>query len=282
MVTAGLLGGVVALGAIRLAGGVEPAQGDLRAGELAELRSEVAALRAKLELERQARLELADEVADLRPAGRAAPVGRDLADASEPRPAPPESPPAVEATPGSTLDEDEKRVAAESGPVAFDDERLLSVGAHPSDVERLRESWEAVELEKLYLSDVATREGWRRSDRYRREYRALERSLREELGEEDFDRLLYATGRPNRMVVRNVLDRSPAFDAGLQPGDVIVRYDGRRIFSHGELKRGTVGGEAGEFVTVEVQRSGDLVTLDVVRGPLGVMLQAENRPPEGS
>ena len=58
------------------------------------------------------------------------------------------------------------------------------------------------------------------------------------------------------MVVRDVLERSPAKQAGLEPGDTILRYDDKRVFAVGELRHATAQGEPGEFVRIEVAENG--------------------------
>jgi S1-C subfamily serine protease len=123
------------------------------------------------------------------------------------------------------------------------------------------------------------REGWNQNPRYRQELRQLERDLRQELGDEDYDWLRYATGESNRVVVRDVLDRTPANRAGIRPGDSVRSYADRRIFTPGELKRATSRGEVGEWVRVELEREGEIVSVSVQRGPLGVVLDAETRIP---
>ena len=76
-----------------------------------------------------------------------------------------------------------------------------------------------------------------------------------------------------------VTSGSAGAGAGLLPGDVILRYDGQRIFETEGLQRATRGGSAGEPVSVVVQRDGSPVRLTVPRGPSGVFVTAERRPP---
>jgi hypothetical protein len=161
----------------------------------------------------------------------------------------------------------------------FDAATLVAAGLDPRRAEALRERWEEHELEKLYLRDQAAREGWMVSPRHRREQHALVAQLREEIGEEDYAALLYATGKPNAVEVTDVLARSPARDAGLEAGDEILRYDGKRVFRPNELRLATATGEPNEVVSIEVRRDGRPLTLRVRRGPLGVILQSTTRPP---
>ncbi|NND61016.1 MAG: PDZ domain-containing protein, partial [Gammaproteobacteria bacterium] len=123
---------------------------------------------------------------------------------------------------------------------------------------------------------------WLGSQRYRDELRALNErqgSIRDDLSPADYDRYLYALGRPNRVTVNNVLSGSPADQAGLQAGDQILSYDGQRVFNSGEIRRATTSGLAGQSVAVEVERDGQTQVLYLPRGPLGVQMGSTVTPP---
>ncbi|HEM47607.1 MAG TPA: PDZ domain-containing protein, partial [Alphaproteobacteria bacterium] len=90
---------------------------------------------------------------------------------------------------------------------------------------------------------------------------------------------LYASGDRNRVILAELLERSPAAAAGIEPGDELISYDGERVFRAAELKRLTTEGEAGAPVELRVRREGEIVRLFVERGPLGVRLRMETRPP---
>ena len=134
-------------------------------------------------------------------------------------------------------------------------------------------------MERLELLDRAMREGWAKDPSYRLERRALNLRLREEMGEDLYDQLLYAVGRNNRLAIRDVLMRSPAEAAGIERGDHILRYDDARVFDAFELRGATSAGRRGESVPVELLRNGRRVRIIVPRGPLGVKLQAQRVPP---
>jgi membrane-associated protease RseP (regulator of RpoE activity) len=91
-----------------------------------------------------------------------------------------------------------------------------------------------------------------------------------ELGDADYERYLQAAGRPTAIPVRDVLASSPAERSGLQPGDEIVAYGGKRVFDMSELNALTLEGVPGESVIVDVRRAGQSVQLVMPRGPLGV------------
>jgi hypothetical protein len=95
-------------------------------------------------------------------------------------------------------------------------------------------------------------------------------TLRAELGEQDYERFLTAQGRSTSVNITGVLASSPAERAGLQPGDEIVSYDGKRVFDIGELNELTLGGTSGESVVVDVRRNGQNLQIVLPRGPIGV------------
>ena len=93
-----------------------------------------------------------------------------------------------------------------------------------------------------------------------------------ELEESDYDRYLYASGRPNRLEAGEVLAGGSANHAGLRKGDVILRYDDVRIFGPGDLLVTSSRGEGGSSVRMEILREGRRRTLYIDRGPLGALM----------
>ena len=94
--------------------------------------------------------------------------------------------------------------------------------------------------------------------------------LRAELGDADYERFLAANGRPTSVGIGNVIPNSPAQNAGLQPGDEIVRYDGERVFSMMDMAGRIMQGEKEGNVVVDIVRDGVPMQLVLPRGPLGV------------
>jgi S1-C subfamily serine protease len=138
-------------------------------------------------------------------------------------------------------------------------------------------------MDLLYLRDQAIREGWLDTPRYEEAVEALRDSgpsLREELGDEDYDRFLHAAGRPNRVRVTSVFASSPGQIAGLQAGDTIVSYDGAPIRSGTDLRRATTGGAPDEPVTVRILRDGEPIDLSLLRGPIGIQMDAVSVAPD--
>lgn len=140
-------------------------------------------------------------------------------------------------------------------------------------------------MAQLYLRDQAEREGWIRTPRYfeaLQEIRSDLESIRNEMDDDAYARYLYAVGRPNQVTVRRVLSGSAAEIAGLQPGDILIGYEGSRIFAASEVRRATRDGNAGDTVTLEVLRDGQRIQTYVPRGPLGISMSSDSVLPPDS
>jgi hypothetical protein len=240
-----------------------------RAADLAAIAGELDALNAALDEERSRRAALELELAALR---------QDLADTEA----------AGESDPGAApADPTEKPSEPAGGPSTatprgrewFDAAALRERGIEDRHAEYLRERFEALQMEELYIRDQAAREGWLNQPRHHQEMQRLREEARENLGAEDFDWLLYASGRNNRVMVRDVLESSPANAAGIRSGDLILRYDDVVVLQPTDLTTATTKGEFGSGVAVEIQRGGDVQRLYVSRGPLGARIAAVRRPP---
>ncbi len=166
--------------------------------------------------------------------------------------------------------------AASQAPAADELARYLDAGLDPLLAAELKSRDDAARLARATLRDQAEREGWLDSARFTEELRDLavwHTTLRPELGDQAYDQFLYATGRPNRVVVREVLEGSSAAQSGLVAGDTILSYGGDRIFDTRSLQDATSGGSSGAQTLVEVLRNGERVTLYLPRGPLGAGLR---------
>jgi hypothetical protein len=95
--------------------------------------------------------------------------------------------------------------------------------------------------------------------------------LRNELGDDTYDRYLFASGRPNRVRVRGVMEGSAAEMAGLNGGDIVISYGSKRVFNFDDLRRLSYQGQPGESVVMEVRGAdGSISQLVMPRGPLGL------------
>ena len=161
----------------------------------------------------------------------------------------------------------------------FNGRLLEQAGLSNSEIEEVKEVWEEHEMEKLYLTDDANRNGTIRTKGFYDRLANLNRTVREELGDDLYDAFLYATGTPNRVMVKQVLENSPAGYSGLATGDVVIRYSGERIFHAARFKQATADGEVGRPVSIEVERDGEVFSFSIPRGPLGVQLSRGSHPP---
>jgi hypothetical protein len=178
------------------------------------------------------------------------------------------------------------RLADEADPAGghawFDERRFGASGIAERDVADLKRVFDEVELERLYLQNQATREGWP-DERLNAELTALGdrmTQVRSTYGDEVYDWFLYATNRPNRVLVEGVLGGSAAEEAGIRKGDVILSYDRERMFRPGPLVQGTLQGDLDDRVDVEIWRQGERIRVTLPRGPLGVRLGRKTAPPD--
>jgi len=162
----------------------------------------------------------------------------------------------------------------------FEEGELASLGLSPREIERIRLRWEEYTMETLYLQDARARGDSELTKReHRREMLRLRQELREDLGDDGYDAMLFATGQKNRVILRDVLETSPAFESGFRPGDELIQYGDERVFNPMVLKQLTARGTSGRSVEVLLLRDGELVRLFVPSGPLGIRMKIQVRPP---
>lgn len=78
----------------------------------------------------------------------------------------------------------------------------------------------------------------------------------------------FGLDRPRGALVASVVEHGPAQAAGMQPGDVIVAFDGKPIESTGELPLAVGATAPGEHATIEIMRAGKPRT---VQARIGVL-----------
>jgi len=143
---------------------------------------------------------------------------------------------------------------------------------------------QAQELKKLELRDKAAREGYLGTSSYIKELRKLqneEPSLRDEIGDDAYDKYLYTSGQDNRVQIISVMANSAAEQIGLKNGDVILSYGDQKLFEFRELQRATTKGARDEYINIHVMRDGALMDLWIQRGPLGIRLDMVRVKPQG-
>jgi hypothetical protein len=161
----------------------------------------------------------------------------------------------------------------------FDRDSLVQAGIPPHEVARLQARFEAFELELLYLQDEARRAQWK-PPRLQSEQSNARQEMRNEVGDDDYDAMLYAAGRKNRVIILDVLANSAAETGGLRKGDAILQYGDERIFDMNSLVSATREGERGALTEIRYERGGDVRRIFVPRGPIGVRLGRERRLPD--
>jgi len=77
-------------------------------------------------------------------------------------------------------------------------------------------------------------------------------------------RLATELGRDRGVEIVEVVDGSPAADAGLRPEDVIVEVDGESIGDVGDLQRLMVGDKIGRELILRIDRGGQTMRLGIV------------------
>ena len=175
--------------------------------------------------------------------------------------------------------------ARPSSPTTPEDRRFALVAAGVAEDRAADLVWRQgqQELDRLDLRDIAVREGWFGSDRYRDELSRIEKSsvdTREEIGENLYDRYLFATGVDNRVSIDSIIPGSAAEDAGLQPGDLIETYGKTRVFRYDDLRTATSEGERGELVPVQIRRGDGVIDAWLPRGPLGIRMDRSRIDPD--
>ena len=97
-----------------------------------------------------------------------------------------------------------------------------------------------------------------------------QKTLRSELGDDQYELYLQTTGRPTSVPVSGVAEGSAGSIAGIQAGDEVFNYDGNRVFNVLDLQEATRAGTPGQSVVIEVMRDGSPVTMVLPRGQIGI------------
>ena len=145
---------------------------------------------------------------------------------------------------------------------------LIEAGFAPDQAEWIVQREAEIEMERLQARYDAMRMAEEQGFMARRF--TDDSALRAELGETDYERYLDANGRSTTARIDTVIPNSPAHNAGIQPGDVIVRYDGERVYSMMDMAGRIMQNEQQGNVVVDIERSGVPMQLVIPRGPLGL------------
>jgi len=161
--------------------------------------------------------------------------------------------------------------------------RLQRAGFSREQAIAMTRDLDEVALERMNLRYRAAQEGWLDSPEFAE---ALEgttdgrRLIRDKYGDAAYDRYLYASLKPNRLVVKGVMAGSPAAAAGLRQGDMIVGVNGQRVYGLDDLTAATLAAGASASVAITVRRGDAEFVESVPPGPLGIHGGAGYAAPE--
>lgn len=183
---------------------------------------------------------------------------------------------------GTTSISSSKRYASALTQRLYNLDNLIRGGIDASAAEDIVRRKNSIELKRLQLQDLATREDYLNTALYfeqLEDINKLDISLREELGDERYDDYLFNSRQNNRIKISSVMLGSAAEQAGILKGDIVLDYDNRRMFSWSELKDATAQGELGEYVSISIYRNGEIFSFSVPRGALGMQLGSTRLEP---
>lgn len=161
-------------------------------------------------------------------------------------------------------------------------DNLIRGGIEPSLAEDIVRRKNSVELKRLALQDIATRDNYLNTQRFFDELSEINKqdiTLRQELGDQLYDEYLFNSKQNNRIRIASVMLGSVAEQIGIKKGDVVLSYNSNRMFTWQELKDATAEGQLGEYVSISIYRNGEIYSFSVPRGPLGVQLGATRLAP---
>lgn len=238
---------------------------ELTSGRKDDADDTLALLQLRLEQAEQERLRLAERIAALETVAGRAGAYPDAGTAT----------PAVEATgvTGSTALPQTFRSSVEA---------LIEAGIPAEQAAMIQARLDEYELTLLYLKDRASRENLLNTASYRKEQRdalAAYQTIRQDVGDDAYDRMLYALGRTNRVVVRDIMKNSSAEQYDLRANDRIIEYDGQRVFTGQELNTLVSQGTAGVPVLLRVQRDEQQLEFYLPQGPIGIRLATSREQP---
>lgn len=161
----------------------------------------------------------------------------------------------------------------------FSSQSLLALGLDSYEVDYLRNSFEQYQLEKINTRNNAASQGLSTSSRLTTELRNVEMRFRNDIGDDNYDKVLYASGEKNRLEISDMIDGSSGHNSGILPGDIIHSYGGERIFDPNTLYLKTKNGTDLESVEIVIERDGELISLLATGGRLGAKIQHIRIPP---
>ncbi len=159
-------------------------------------------------------------------------------------------------------------------------ERLLEAGINPTDAASIVAAVDQIALDRLELRYEAARDGTLNSSEFREamaEIPSARDYVREEYGEDAYDRYLYASGRANRVVITDVLQTSTAQQVGLEAGDVLLSMNDQRVYSSRDIM--AIASSSSGSVPITVRRNDQVLEYYVESGPLGIRSRRASENP---
>lgn len=157
-------------------------------------------------------------------------------------------------------------------------QQLTDAGLTPERAQFILDKQERIQYEQMqltyqyrFLQDKASKEARELQDKIRT-YSNPRRVFEEELNPQEFNQYLSAMGGTTELQIGDMLEAAPAYEAGLRPGDKIIRYNNQRVFHMGDLRNQVYQVAPGKNVAVEIQRQGSSGSevIYLPSGPLGI------------
>jgi hypothetical protein len=150
-------------------------------------------------------------------------------------------------------------------------DQLLAAGFPLDRIESIRRLSEEVEARRRQLDVERFQKGLPPDEMAMAYQFDPDLDLKDEIGERDYENYRRALGRPMGVEVLEALRGGAADISGLKAGDVILSYDGKRVYNMAQIdaiarKKGSLG----ETTIVDVRRDGVEMRLVVPKGPLGI------------
>ena len=157
-------------------------------------------------------------------------------------------------------------------------QQLVQAGFSHSRAAAIVEKQERLQYEQMQFSYEYHHMQDKRSERAKelqtklQTYSNPRRVFEQELSAAEFEQYLNAFGGRTEMEIGDLVESAPAYEAGLRPGDKIIRYNNQRVFHMGDLRTQVYQAKPGESVAVEIQRQGSssTETIYIPAGPLGI------------
>jgi hypothetical protein len=176
---------------------------------------------------------------------------------------------------GSSASESVERRRADATQVTT--QRLLGAGFSQARIESLRRRRDELQWQMEQADLYRKRQGMPENPLSFAAIRDKDLLLRNEMAEDEYIRYRQAIGKTTAINVRTVLPGSHADQAGIKPGDQIVRYGGRRVVDSLELDALAISDASTGPVMVEVLRNGQMIWIALRNGPAG--FRASTLPP---